>query len=283
MKKQKNLFIRIKKLLQEPFPEESSVSDTFKIAAFVGIFIFLFLYLLQPFNLHNAGSDALLYAFYFGLVTFTITVLYDFIQIYILKVKSNHPSWTFGRWIISTIGLVMCIGIANYILTLFINEINHFSWSVLLNTIYSTFLLGIFPVVFLGAIKLSNRNKEYQEIAKSIAPKMKIIDEPESITIDNNGETINIPTDKFIYAESSKNYVMIFFWEASIQNVLIRSTLTALSDQILHKDIVRCHRSFLVNKQNIDEVAGNAQGLKLKMKNTQTIVPVSRKYIPLFK
>lgn len=283
LKQSTNLLNRIKNLLLEPFPEESTITDTIKLAAVIGFFIFLFLYLIRPFNLDSAGSDVLLYSFYFGFVTFIVTVLYDVVLIFILKIKSNHPSWTFAKWIISTVGLVICIGIVNYIVMAFINEVNHFSWKVLLSTIYYTFLLGTFPIVFLGTIMLVKRSNTYQEVAKTITPKIQAEKNEEIIVIENNGDTINIPAKNFIYAESSKNYVLVCYWEHSLQKVLIRSTLTALSDQILERDIIRCHRSFLVNKQNVDAVTGNAQGLKLKMKNSDTIIPVSRKYIALFK
>jgi DNA-binding LytR/AlgR family response regulator len=51
-------------------------------------------------------------------------------------------------------------------------------------------------------------------------------------------------------------------------------------------EIIRCHRSYLVNLMAVNRVDGNAQGLKLSFSKSLAmthIVPVSRSFIADFK
>jgi len=78
-----------------------------------------------------------------------------------------------------------------------------------------------------------------------------------------------------------QNYVVIN--DITLSKQTFRSTLSKLADELLVYNIVRCHRSYLVNINAIKSVSGNAQGLKLQLKNTEQIIPVSRKYISKIK
>jgi DNA-binding LytR/AlgR family response regulator len=44
------------------------------------------------------------------------------------------------------------------------------------------------------------------------------------------------------------------------------------------KNIIRCHRSYIVNLENIENISGNLQGYQLNFKQYTEQVPVSRSY-----
>ena len=60
---------------------------------------------------------------------------------------------------------------------------------------------------------------------------------------------------------------------------MIRTTIKFLSEQLSQFGMIRTHRSYLVNPDAVSKVTGNAQGLKLSLRDSEAIVPVSRKYI----
>ena len=45
-----------------------------------------------------------------------------------------------------------------------------------------------------------------------------------------------------------------------------------------HQEIIRCHKSYIVNLCNVEKLLGNAQGYKLVMSNMDKQIPVSRNF-----
>ena len=82
-----------------------------------------------------------------------------------------------------------------------------------------------------------------------------------------------------MFAKSDGNYLEIY---VNNQNKkLIRATLKHLEALLsTHPNIIKTHRSYLVNTNYIENIKGNAQGYQLQI--TDYIVPVSRTMIPIF-
>jgi len=286
LKLENNIIGKAFKFLNQPFPEETDAFSVLKQGAMVGLFIFFFLKFVQPFDMDSAGSQITRYSIYFGTVTFVVTVAYDFLLIYLLKVKRNVPSWTFIHWIFSVIGLLFLISLANCYLMTLISNYSSFSWRYVINAFYVTSIVGVFPIVFFGAIKLSKRKTENEKIAQFINEENHILENEEAhLTIDLGKNKLKIKAQDFLYAQSMQNYVTLIYRSegGNLEKDIIRSTLSALLNQISSDHILQVHRSYVVNRDNVVEVSGNAQGLKLHLKEIDFIVPVSRKYIPLFR
>lgn len=123
------------------------------------------------------------------------------------------------------------------------------------------------------------REKRNSEIAATL--NKKIIN-----PANNNKESsiFNIPIYNIWFIESLQNYVNIYFWNGeTMEKKTERATLKSCENLIKNTNLLRCHRSFIVNTTIVENVSGNAQGLKLKLRNLETTIPVSRSYIPLFK
>ena len=61
----------------------------------------------------------------------------------------------------------------------------------------------------------------------------------------------------------------------------LHTTLAAVLDDLKdYENIFQCHRSFVVNLNNISSAQGNSNGYQLKLGKCPTIVPVSRTYVP---
>ena len=50
-----------------------------------------------------------------------------------------------------------------------------------------------------------------------------------------------------------------------------------------YQNIFQCHRSFVVNVNNITQAKGNSNGYQLRLGTCTTIIPVSRSYVPQLK
>ena len=87
---------------------------------------------------------------------------------------------------------------------------------------------------------------------------------------DNKSEWLKIRPTDLILLESADNYVSIHYREKDkVQKKLLRSTLTKMEEQITHPSIFRCHRSYMVNLNQIKQVQGNSRGLQLDLLDSE--------------
>lgn len=279
--------INLLKRLNEPFPEKNSFREDFKYILGVGVFVTLFLYILRPFGIAQIPIDPFWYCAAFGGITILAAVLFELFSTYLLKIEKDVPSWTLGKWVLSSLGLIFFISIGNYAFLARLGWIP-VNWVGGLQIFLVTLLVGVFPIVLSGLlIQMTNYKKnqiEADTFQSSLAvsvPNTKII----TLSSKNNNQTLSVAIAHLLYLESMQNYVAVHYFEdEQLTKKLLRNTLSEVSNQLKETPVIRCHRSFLVNTDLIDYVEGNAQGLRVTLKNLgDTKIPVSRKYIPVLK
>ncbi|MGI9552231.1 MAG: LytTR family DNA-binding domain-containing protein [Aurantibacter sp.] len=280
-----NFFDKIVQTLRKPFPEEESSSVYYRALILFSVFVTLFLYIFEPFGISivesELGSNKFLICAGFGAMTFLGTVVYEFIAHKILSLKGRAEKWTFGKWILNMLGIMFSISLANFLfarLSLF----GFIDWNLFPAMIYGTFMVGIIPVVAFGAWSLFKNEKKYQNIANEIN---------QTKTTPTNGKNIgnpsffDIPTHQIRYIEALQNYAKIGYIgaEGFLKVKTERITLKRILAETEGTAIIKCHRSFLVNKDAIIATAGNAQGLLLSLSDCDTVIPVSRSRVPVFR
>jgi DNA-binding LytR/AlgR family response regulator len=94
----------------------------------------------------------------------------------------------------------------------------------------------------------------------------------------NKAESFEVLPKHLIYCSAADNYVDFYILENNkIKRKTQRNTLSNVSDQLApFPFFVKCHRSYLVNVSMVENVLGNAQGLRLQLKYTDQEIPVSR-------
>ena len=182
--------------------------------------------------------------------------------------------YTLGKWIAITMGLILVIGFANF---LFLSYVMGIPLNGLGNMIFSTFLVGLFPLIFMGSFAVRQGEKKYGAIADGFNHRILV---PASTTI----QILGIDSDNIRYIEAMQNYIKIYHEEdGSLINSVKRSTLSTIEADIAPTSLKRCHRSFIVNQSTIEKVKGNAQGLQLTLRDVIQTIPVSRKYVDSFR
>lgn len=82
-----------------------------------------------------------------------------------------------------------------------------------------------------------------------------------------------------LYLESSDNYVTVFYSpDGQIKKDMVRSSMKKMESQLTPKGLIRCHRSFMVNLENVQWIKKKGRNYQIKMKNCDLIIPVSRGY-----
>ena len=88
-----------------------------------------------------------------------------------------------------------------------------------------------------------------------------------------------IETKDLLYIQSSDNYIDICYENNnSVQHKLVRNTLSAVEKSIKHPALVRCHRSFIINKNHVRSIIRNTGRYKIIIETSNIEIPLSRKY-----
>jgi LytTr DNA-binding domain len=271
------IFSTIYTILHKPFPEQESSFGSLRINLGFSAFVIFFLYVFRPFGISSIESNAFLICAGFGLMTFLAAIIYELIIGKVLKLKGELEHWTFGKWIIYNLGAMLVISLANFLFarTLIFGFID---WILLPHMIYGTFMVGIIPMSVLGGLSVLIQEKKYQNIATTINQETTPI--PDSPKVEGKS-LFGIPINRIKYVRALQNYVTIghVTEEGRFKIVTQRTTIKNIEETTLGTSVVKVHRSFLVNRNAVVSISGNAQGLLLHLGDCDRTVPVSRSYI----
>ncbi len=271
------IWLSIVDILKKPFPLAENWLVYIWQVAWISLFVFLFLYIFQPFDISTIPNNKFLTCLGFGLANFIACIIYEFI-IRLLGFKRKPKTYTFGKWILLIIGLIFTISLANFIFARFI-FFGYIDWQFFPHMIRGTLSIGMFPIIAIGAITLLRQEKQYQNIAEELNQQAKTIP-----SVSNAISLYDIPADNILYVEALQNYVKIKFIDNNeIKEKVERATMKNITEELNGSPVIRCHRSFLVNRNKITSISGNAQGLLLSIEQIDETIPVSRSYIHHFK
>lgn len=248
----------------------------------IAIYMFLFLYIFEPFGMYNLS----------GLYKLKIISLYVFIGFFISFV---HLFWLQNKIIKiynlrNTILWISWITLLTSLSSSVINDIvfnhGHFyflSFFVFIGIVFGITIIPILVLILWHYVyTLQKQIKISGQLNKKILEKGETSDNSETILFEasNKRENISLRINNFLYIKSADNYIDVYYVENnSIKHNLLRNTLNEIEKKFAgNKNIQRCHLSYIVNIGIIDSVLGNASGYKLKLKNTEVLIPLSRKY-----
>lgn len=280
----KSVFLRVQasamSLLSRTYPL-SPGSLNVRESLVYGLVIWAILYLFQPFGFSTYSGNKFLVSGIFGLVTFCCCVMYGLVFKYFLQRIKPWRIWHQGC---AVLGLIFFIAVCNFLTFSFIF---HFpiTLPIFLMFLYWTLLIGI--IITAASISLSYHQflKEKMEALLS-----NTTEEQKDIVItihDTNvrGNDLCIPINDLLYVEARKNNVSVCYLKGDKpENVDVHTTLTAVVEELKsYENLFQCHRSFVVNVNNITSARGNSNGYQLTLRNCPNSVPVSRSFVPRLK
>ncbi|MFZ1807792.1 MAG: LytTR family DNA-binding domain-containing protein [Cyclobacteriaceae bacterium] len=276
-------------MLNNEYPAPAANLRNLLIAVMFGLFIALFLLYFEPFDINVAsGKDSVPSLFFFGFITASVIAVFLYLLPLVFPKIFSDTHWKVKHQIVLWFAILFVIATLNGIYTNYINSLP-FSWSNYWWIISRTFVLGGLPFSFLILIDYQRKNLSYNKTAHYILDRRQKTDHgPKSviwsIATDLKNDTITFDDQAFRYAVAVGNYIDLFTTEeGQLKRETYRVTLSSFEKQLEAAHLKRCHRSYLVNLNEVVNVSGNAQGLKLTLTEGVVIIPVSRKYVPIIK
>jgi TolB-like protein len=90
-------------------------------------------------------------------------------------------------------------------------------------------------------------------------------------------EELQIDLNKLLFIEAQENYSRIVWLEKdTVREKILRATLKHMEDQLRDDQIVRCHRSYMINTRVDFTILGNSNGYRLSSGLFPEVIPISR-------
>lgn len=270
------------KILNRKYPLKAG---DWKDALLQALIVFLILYLLKPFGLDQLDRyTRLLLPVCLGYAALTWAAIIAF-QKTITKIANRKGNWTILDALVSGVLMWLVMGLVNFGYSVAVFQIDpQHLLRVFFYFVYWTILIGVLLTLVATLVNYNRYLKS--ELAQMIN---NTSDEQKDIMLrisDHSvrGESLVIGINDFLYAESMKNDITVWYHaDGIVKNTTFRMTMAQLQEQMPYDNIFQCHRSFIINTNNITDAKGNSNGYQLKLGNALGLIPVSRANVPRLK
>ena len=240
------------------------------------VFSILFLITFKPFNIVDwLQYPGFLESFGLASVGILLSITIAVSQL-LIRTIIRIPSFRIlhlGIWLISEILVITLI------LTIFFGEEdNSFILEYLISLKFTSIGL-ILPYAFsIMILALIYQNTRTSSVSQARDP-----ENPDLLHIRDEREQVKFSVRRsyILYLESTDNYITIFYMhEGELKKELVRNSMKKMETEWAESGLLRCHRSFMVNVENIEWIKKEGRNYQIRMKKVDTIIPVSRGYVP---
>jgi hypothetical protein len=260
--------------LEKPFPYLDKLKYRITHVGIIMAYSIFFMVVFQPF-----GFDAWLTKGWYGLallgmlgsvpILISQLIIRPLIPIKTFKIK-HLLLWFFSE----VIGLTVFMAI--------LYEEPQFTFLEDLETTFKyTGLLALppysFSILIITLIQINQEKNAKKTLTSDDIDLISFKDERDQVKF-------SVKSKDILYLESTDNYVTVYFSnEGKVSKHMIRTSLKNIENAELSVKLLRCHRSFIVNLENVLWMKKEGRNFVLKIKNIESFIPVSRSYIPQFK
>lgn len=285
----------MRSLLSRPYRLAKIGPAAWRNALIFGIFVFLFLWLFQPFGLSAYQGSLLKVVLGYGATCTAVMLVLNGLVPLAIPHYFSGPKWNVGREIVWALTNVALIGLANLLYSVAIG-FSKLNAGMLLWYEGYTLLIGLFPVtvgVLWTEARLSRRYRQgsaqvnagmRQTAAHDETPGVVVLQEiPSSVVItvpsENGREDLTLPLNELLFIRSAGNYLEVYHTgDKQVDRHVLRGSLKRTEEALSgFPRLLRCHKSHLVNLDRVQHVSGNAQGFFLHLDHGTETVPVSRR------
>jgi len=274
-------YTSLKSFLNQPYGLFESKSN--RVVLSLGIFCFVW-FVLFSFGIFDLSYFSVLQRFYItGVYSLfeLLTLLFNSFIVY----KRVIFKTTYSTTAIWSLWLIFCIGISNFLVTTKVFGFEDFTWFVFIKNQIYTLILGLIIVPFALVIhynfilkqkilQFETNHSERKKSASELADNEHVL-----LQSEYNNDSFEIDLNRILFIKSADNYIDVYYTiNNKVSHKLIRNTLTAIEQMCIHQDLVRCHRSYIVNKRKILSMEGNSYGYTLSLDGFSQKIPLSRKH-----
>lgn len=247
---------------------------------FVSLFALVFINIYSPFNASNLIDMGRIQFFFYSsaLILFgMLVIVISKLVFYLLIGRIRFTYLIFGMWHITEIVLLAAVYLVVDLVLLNsgMELVERFS-----DLLFITLLVLAIPYSLSWQyLSMKDKRSKLENLVENTSQEFK---EKKMITFRDETEKLrfSIKSADILYVESTDNYVTVHTLEnGKIRKIMLRNTMKRLEKELEGTLIQRCHRSFMVNFENIKLVKLISTNLYIYMDSPEeTRIPVSRTY-----
>ncbi|MCB0640884.1 MAG: LytTR family transcriptional regulator [Phaeodactylibacter sp.] len=271
--------------LHQPYPFYYRGCSLSLISALAFLFAFCFYLLFQPFEINRAEhrfpffAIALVHALIPGLLLPLLGLVFH-------ARPKLEDRWTLRAEFLFFGIFLLLVGVGQFLIRDLIYDIpDNWSPAYLWEEVRNTFSIGLLFVALCVPINYNYLNRQHVHKATTISDRL-VKDQAQGrpseellIVTQVQQEAFCLRVSDLLYARADSNYLELFFQngQAAPEKIVKRLALKDFMQQVQpYEQILQTHRSFAVNLDFVQQVAGNAQGYRLTLAGTTVTIPVSR-------
>ena len=246
-------------------------------------FAFLFIIIYKPFNVEHWAevSRFVFIACVLGIVLLgmSIAAISRIIMCYYAKKHTisylHYIAWVFIELVLMSVAFTICSTLTGVQL-----DIAEAFEKSLLNT---SLILLIPYIITITAFTLQDRNERLRQIEDDYDKAMQQRADTKSLIsfYDERGELqLSVTKDNLLYIESADNYINVWYMKSNMpKKLMLRNTLKRTAELLAETNVMRCHRGFMVNMEQVKVLRREKESffLELGVEGIKDI-PVSKTY-----
>ncbi|WP_319479847.1 LytTR family transcriptional regulator DNA-binding domain-containing protein [uncultured Draconibacterium sp.] len=268
--------------LNKKYPFNDNLKVNARTISSVSLGIFLFLLFFQPFEIQNPDfNNRLIILATFGAITLVLLSVFRVIIPSIFITAFSEERWTILKEIIIDLFFVICNSVAFAFFARYVGRIP-MTFPIVINIVIISIAAAVI-VVLTNQFYLLKKKVQKLELTPKEDDKDESIKAPEEIEFESENKTeyFTLFLEQLILIKSANNYIeVIYKHNNELKKKLIRNTMKT-TENLLQKypEIIRCHRSCMVNKNYIKKVSRGSDGLVLNLFDYPQEIHVSRQYV----
>ena len=246
-------------------------------------FAFLFIIIYKPFNVEHWAevSRFVFVACVLGIVLLgmSIAAISRIIMCYYAKKHTisylQYIAWVFVELVLMSVAFTVCSTLTGVQL-----DIAEAFEKSLLNT---SLILLIPYIITITAFTLQDRNERLRQIEDDYDKAMQQRADIKGLIsfYDERGELqLSVTKENLLYIESADNYINVWYMKGNLpKKLILRNTLKRTAELLSETNVMRCHRGFMVNMEQVKVLRREKESfyLELGIEGVKDI-PVSKTY-----
>jgi DNA-binding LytR/AlgR family response regulator len=267
--------------LNKKYPFNDNLKVNVRSIGFVSLGIFLFLLFFEPFNIQNPDfNNRLIILATFGAITLVLLSIFRLVIPSFFTSVFSEERWTIKKEIIIDLLFVTSNSVAFTFFAKYVGRIPinfHIVIIIVIISITSAVVLVVFNQFYLLKKKLEELSSETPTLEAEPVP----VENPKiEFQSENKSEYFQLFLNEIVLIKSANNYIeVVYKTDNKLSKKLIRNTLKNTEALFAkYKEMIRCHRSCIVNKNYIQKVSKGTYGIKLELYDYPQPIHVSRQY-----
>jgi DNA-binding LytR/AlgR family response regulator len=277
------------KKIPEYFTERKNVVS---FILFTAVFALVFINIYAPFGVDRWLNVTDFQLFLYSSIVILIGMLVIVISRLLMYLITRKKSIRYGEYGLWIFGEIFSMALVYAIIQRFFLHVNRDFMLILKNSLRITAFIILLPYV-ISWLYISFRDK-YKTLERITRNKPALNNKFAEENRQSGGILSMIPfrdekgvmkfsikKEDLLYLEAADNYVIIHYLDHNRQSrYIIRNTLKRIEQEFQGSGLVRCHRSFIVNLDNVKVIRKEKDGLIIGFEApTNITVPISKTYL----